>query len=197
MPIEITWEGQMDLSAYLPIEKPPEKPPIIKVKAYVPSYELQQKEPSELTPEDVKNWEATKQRLINDFMKKFQWDGTYVDNKLNRRLNRVGESKAHLKALIDVVNDKQLSDVETVLDAQPEERRDTILTESLDRSDNVDELVENTPSVTKELDTLIRSIRAKWGYSPVMVNPYTGNPITFDELRKIREGILYGAIWFK
>jgi len=156
----VKWTGQLTLADFLHIKKPENT---IKCKVYIPSYELQG-EGEEISRSDVKNWPTTRQQLIDKFFRDFYFSGTYKDNKLNRRLNRVGKSFSHTKmlALMNVTNDNQLSKVQSELERVKEERRDFVLSKGFLLSMNVDELERNV-SIESELEVEEIPVRARTG----------------------------------
>ena len=195
------WTGEIILADFLPIEKPTGE---IKIKVYIPANvtpeieETLQGVEESITYEDVKRWNEKKKEIKQRFLDDFHWSGTYVDNRLNRRLERVGKSKAHLNKLVNVTNDEHLKEALDKINRYTPRRRDVILTEAFNRSEKVDELPDNITSSGEDLNTLLRKIREVGIVeTPVMVNPKTGQPMTFEDFEDIKERRKFGAEWFE
>jgi len=188
------WEGQLTLADFLSIEKPANT---IKIKAYVPSAATPtidvwlQGETEEVKPEDLKDWKKKGDEIKQKFLDAFHWAGNYKDNKLNRRLNRVGLPK-NLERLVELTNDEQLSAVEKTLEIQPEERRSMILSKALEMSGNVDELVTNTSTSAKDVESMVMEITEAWMPPPFEVETEVEGvfrPVEYEELVSLRDRI--------
>jgi hypothetical protein len=183
------WEGQLTLADFLHINKPDNK---IRLKCYVPSYELQG-DTEEIDYEDVKDWGAVKDKIIQKMLDDFHWTGVYTDNKLNRRLDRIGKPKKDMIPLIDVTNDKYLTETINTVNKEDTERRDTILLEAFDRSESVDELPGNTSKIVAEVSVLAEEITKDWRKPsfeiPIFEEIGVTRPMRFDELKGLGEKV--------